>query len=401
MKIVFLDAKTIGDDIDLSAYDTLGEVVKYSFSQPEEVPERAADADVLIVNKIRIDEAAVGRADHLKLVCVTATGTNNLDKDYLERRGIAWRNVADYSTQSVAQHTFAMLFFLLEKLRYYDDYVKEGRYINDTVFTHFAEHFYELKGKTWGIIGLGNIGRRVAAIAEAFGAEVIYTSPSGSAPQEGYHQVDPDTLLAESDIISVHAPLNQYTENLINESALKKMKKTCIFLNLGRGPIVNEQDLADALMQGEIAAAGLDVLCQEPMSSDNPLMAIKDSRKLFITPHIGWASVESRTRLMDIIFIRSKNFSHCHKKRPGRQIQVGQVCSQLGKEGRPGPKTNIVYHFSAKQPVQQIPGCSCGCKGTSCFFDPVSLPPYQAEPPCKNGNRSSHRYISHDFGLIL
>lgn len=308
MKIVFLDAKTIGDDIDLSAYDTLGEVVKYSFSQPEEVPERAADADVLIVNKIRIDEAAVGRADHLKLVCVTATGTNNLDKDYLERRGIAWRNVADYSTQSVAQHTFAMLFFLLEKLRYYDDYVKEGRYINDTVFTHFAEHFYELKGKTWGIIGLGNIGRRVAAIAEAFGAEVIYTSPSGSAPQEGYHQVDLDTLLAESDIISVHAPLNQYTENLINKNALKKMKKTCIFLNLGRGPIVNEQDLADALMQGEIAAAGLDVLCQEPMSSDNPLMAIKDSRKLFITPHIGWASVESRTRLMDIIFHQIKEF---------------------------------------------------------------------------------------------
>lgn len=308
MKLVFLDAKTIGDDIDLSAYDALGEVVKYPFSQPEEVPERAADADVLIVNKIRIDEAAVGRAEHLKLVCVTATGTNNLDKDYLERRGIAWRNVADYSTQSVAQHTFAMLFFLLEKLRYYDDYVKEGRYINDTVFTHFAEHFYELKGKTWGIIGLGNIGRRVAAIAEAFGAEVIYTSPSGSAPQEGYHQVDLDTLLAESDIISVHAPLNQYTENLINKNALKKMKKTCIFLNLGRGPIVNEQDLADALMQGEIAAAGLDVLCQEPMSSDNPLMAIKDSRKLFITPHIGWASVESRTRLMDIIFHQIKEF---------------------------------------------------------------------------------------------
>ena len=308
MKIVFLDAKTIGDDIDLSAYDTLGEVVKYSFSQPEEVPERAADADVLIVNKIRIDEAAGGRAEHLKLVCVTATGTNNLDKDYLERRGIAWRNVADYSTQSVAQHTFAMLLFLLEKLRYYDDYVKEGRYINDTVFTHFAEHFYELKGKTWGIIGLGNIGRRVSAIAEAFGAEVIYTSPSGSAPQEGYHQVDLDTLLAESDIISVHAPLNQYTENLINKNALKKMKKTCIFLNLGRGPIVNEQDLADALMQGEIAAAGLDVLCQEPMSSGNPLMAIKDSRKLFITPHIGWASVESRTRLMDIIFHQIKEF---------------------------------------------------------------------------------------------
>ena len=296
-----------------------------------------------------------------------------------------------------------MLLFLLEKLRYYDDYVKEGRYINDTVFTHFAEHFYELKGKTWGIIGLGNIGRRVSAIAEAFGAEVIYTSPSGSAPQEGYHQVDLDTLLAESDIISVHAPLNQYTENLINESALKKMKRTCIFLNLGRGPIVNEQDLADALMRGEIAAAGLDVLCQEPMSSGNPLMAIKDSRKLFYhTAHrLGQRRIQNPA---DGYYFSSdqRSFSHCHKKRPGRQIQVGQVCSQLGKEGRPGPKTNIVYPlFPRSSRSSRFPGCSRGCKGTSCLFDPVSLPPYQAEPPCKNGNRSSHRYISHDFGLIL
>lgn len=308
MKIVFLDAKTIGDDIDLSAYDTLGEVVKYSFSLPEEVPQRVQDADVIIVNKIRVDESAIGSAKKLKLVCVTATGTNNLDKEYLDSRHIAWRNVADYSTESVAQHTFAMLFFLLEKLRYYDDYVKEGRYINDTVFTHFAEHFYELKGKVWGIIGLGNIGRRVASIAEAFGVKVIYTSPSGSAPQPGYHQVEMDTLLKESDIISVHAPLNQYTENLINMSALKQMKKSCIFLNLGRGPIIAEQDLTDALMQGEIKAAGLDVLCVEPMSPDNPLFAIKDSKKLFITPHIGWASVESRTRLMNIIFHQIKEF---------------------------------------------------------------------------------------------
>lgn len=308
MKIVFLDAKTIGDDIDLSAYDTLGDVVKHSFSLPEDVPERVRDADVIIVNKIRVDQATVGSAEKLKLVCVTATGTNNLDKEYLDSHGIAWRNVADYSTESVAQHTFAMLFFLLEKLRYYDDYVKEGRYINDTVFTHFAEHFYELKGKTWGIIGLGNIGRRVASIADAFGARVVYASASGSAPQPGYHQVEMDTLLAESDIISVHAPLNQHTENLIDMAALKKMKKSCIFLNLGRGPIVSEQDLADALMQNEIAAAGLDVLCTEPMSRDNPLFAIKDSKKLFITPHIGWASIESRTRLMNIIFQQIKEF---------------------------------------------------------------------------------------------
>ena len=180
MKLVFLDTKTIGEDIDLSAYDALGEVVKYGFSTLEEIPERVKDADVLIVNKIAINEQTIGNAKNLKLVCVTATGTNNLDKEYLKKRGIAWRNVAGYSTESVTQHTFALLFYLLEKIRYYDDYVKDEKYINDTVFTHFAEHFNEVNGKTWGIIGLGTIGRRVADIAKAFGARVIYYSASGS-----------------------------------------------------------------------------------------------------------------------------------------------------------------------------------------------------------------------------
>lgn len=310
MKIVFLDAKTIGDDIDLSGFDSLGEVTKYSFSTSEEVPERIKDADVIIVNKIQINESTIGQAQNLKLVCVTATGTNNLDKEYLDSRNIAWRNVAGYSTESVAQHTFAMLFYLLEKLRYYDEYVKEDRYTNDTIFTHFAEHFYELNGKTWGIIGLGNIGRRVTEIARAFGANVIYTSPSGSAPQDGYQQVDMDTLLTTSDIISVHAPLNEFTENLLDKEAFRKMKKECIFLNLGRGPIVVEEDLADALDEGEIAAAGLDVLCVEPMSPSNPLRRIKDSKKLLITPHVAWASVEARTKLMNIILGQVKEFFH-------------------------------------------------------------------------------------------
>ena len=301
MNIVFLDVKTIGDDVDLSGFDALGEVVKYNFTTKEEVPERVTDADVLVINKIEINADTISTAKNLKLVCVTATGTNNLDKAYLDSRGIAWRNVAGYSTESVAQHTFATLFYLLEKLRYYDEYVKEDRYTNDKMFTHFAEHFFELKGKTWGIIGLGNIGRRVAGIAEAFGCEVIYASASGSAPQEGYTQVSLDELYERSDIISVHAPLNEYTENLIDKHALKKMKKSGIFLNLGRGPIVVEQDMADALNTGEISAAGLDVLCVEPMSPDNPLRKIKDSRKLYITPHIGWASIEARTRLMKII----------------------------------------------------------------------------------------------------
>ena len=253
MKLVFLDTKTIGEDIDLSAYDALGEVVKYGFSTLEEIPERVKDADVLIVNKIAINEQTIGNAKNLKLVCVTATGTNNLDKEYLKKRGIAWRNVAGYSTESVTQHTFALLFYLLEKIRYYDDYVKDEKYINDTVFTHFAEHFNEVNGKTWGIIGLG-------------------------------------------------------TKDLMDKEAFAKMKKTAIFLNLGRGPIVVEQDLYEALETGEIAAAGLDVLCEEPMSETNPLAKIKDSKKLIITPHIAWASVEARNRLMQIIVEQIREF---------------------------------------------------------------------------------------------
>lgn len=308
MKLVFLDTKTIGEDIDLSAYDALGEVVKYGFSTLEEIPERVKDADVLIVNKIAINEQTIGNAKNLKLVCVIATGTNNLDKEYLKKRGIAWRNVAGYSTESVTQHTFALLFYLLEKIRYYDDYVKDEKYINDTVFTHFAEHFNEVNGKTWGIIGLGTIGRRVADIAKAFGARVIYYSASGSPAQEGYEQVDFETLLTTSDIVSVHAPLNEYTKDLMDREAFAKMKKTAIFLNLGRGPIVVEQDLYEALETGEIAAAGLDVLCEEPMSETNPLAKIKDSKKLIITPHIAWASVEARNRLMQIIVEQIREF---------------------------------------------------------------------------------------------
>lgn len=301
MKLVFLDAKTIGDDISLDAFHKLGEVKVYPFSTAGEALARTADADVVITNKVPVNEKTIGNASRLKLVCVTATGTNILDKEYLGKRNISWRNVAGYSTDSVAQHTFAMLFYLLEKLRYYDDYVKEERYIDDRIFTHFEETFHEISGMTWGIIGLGNIGRRVAAIAESFGAKVIYASPSGNPPQKGYTQVSLDVLLKNSDIISVHAPLNSYTENLIHAGAFQKMKKNCIFLNLGRGPIVNEQDLSDALEHHMIAAAGLDVLCQEPMSADSPLRKIKDSRRLFITPHIGWAGIEARTRLMDTV----------------------------------------------------------------------------------------------------
>lgn len=313
MKIVFLDAKTIGEDIDLSGFDALGEVVKYGFSTEQEARERSKDADVLILNKVQVNEQTIGEADHLKLVCVTATGTNNLDKEYLNKRGIAWRNVAGYSTESVAQHTFAMLFYLLEKLPYYDDYVKSEKYVNDVSFTHFAKAFHELSGMTYGIIGLGNIGRRVADIAKAFGCRVIYYSTSGRNSQPGYERVDFDELLEQSDIVSIHAPLDENTLGLMNKEAFAKMKNSAILLNVGRGPIINEADLAEALNNKTIAAAGLDVLSVEPMQEDNPLRGIKDSERLLITPHIAWAGVEARNRLMGIILGQIKEFFKAHE----------------------------------------------------------------------------------------
>lgn len=308
MKIVFLDVKTIGEDIDLSGYEALGEVVKYDFSTPEQALERTEDADVIILNKVEINESSIGKAKNLKLVCVTATGTNNLDKQYLGKRHIAWRNVAGYSTESVAQHTFALLFYLLEKLRYYDDYVKQEKYIGDISFTHFGNVFHELCGKTWGIIGLGSIGKRVADIAKLFGCRVIYYSTTGQHEEPGYERSSLDELLEQSDIVSVHAPLNEKTKGLMNAEAFEKMKESAIFLNLGRGPIVCEQALADALRQHKIAAAGLDVLSVEPMREDNPLRQIKDSNMLLITPHIAWASLEARTRLMATILEQIKEF---------------------------------------------------------------------------------------------
>jgi glycerate dehydrogenase len=255
-----------------------------------------------------VNAQTIGQASHLKLVCVAATGTNNLDKPYLDERGIAWRNVAGYSTDTVAQHTFALLFYLWEHLPYYDQYVKSEQYVGDKLFSHFTNVFHDLSGMTWGIIGLGAIGKRVADLAKLFGCRVIYFSTSGKHDEPGYERVDFDTLLAQSDIVSVHAPLNDATENLMNAEAFAKMKSSAIFLNLGRGPIVVEEDLAQALEKGTIAGAGLDVLCVEPMAENNPLRRVKDSGKLIITPHIAWASVEARIRLTNIIAGQIREF---------------------------------------------------------------------------------------------
>lgn len=308
MKIVFLDRKTVGDDINLAKFQEFGELVEYNFSTDDEIPVRVADADIIITNKCNMNEETLAGAKTLKLICVTATGTNNLDKEYLEKRKIAWRNVAGYSTETVAQHTFALLFYLYENLAYYDAYVKDEKYVNDKMFTHFVKTFHQLAGKTWGIIGLGAIGKRVAEIATVFGCKVQYFSTSGRNHDKQYQEVDLQTLLKTSDIISIHAPLTNDTLHLIGEKEFAQMKESAVLINVGRGPIIVEKDLADALDRGIIAAAGIDVLDTEPMSEDNPLRHIKDSTKLLITPHIAWASVEARVRLMDIIYGQIQEF---------------------------------------------------------------------------------------------
>lgn len=308
MNIVFLDRKSIGEDINLDKFKDFGDVTIYDYSTPEEAAERTVDADIIILNKVPVNEQTIGNAKHLKLVCVTATGTNNLDKDYLAKRGIEWRNVAGYSTEAVAQHTLALVLYLFEHLNYYDNYVKTEKYVNDKLFTHFEMHFNEIAGKRWGIIGLGAIGRRVAEIATCLGAEVVYYSTSGKNHSDIYKEVDFETLLSTSDIVSIHAPLDDNTLHLMDSKAFNMMKSSAILVNVGRGPIIVEKDLADALNNNKIAAAGLDVLDVEPMSSENPLKNIKDSNKLLITPHIAWAAVEARTRLMEIIHGQIKEF---------------------------------------------------------------------------------------------
>lgn len=309
MKVVALEIKNIGEDIDINMFNEFGEFKSYLTSKPEDIAERCDGADAIIINKLPINEKTIGSIDSLKIVLVTATGFDNLDMDYLKSRGIAVCNVKGYSTDSVAQHTFALMFYVYEKLRAYDDFVKNGDYSRHDIFTYFDESFYELKGKVWGIVGLGEIGRSVAKIATAFGCEVVYYSTSGRNSNNDFEKVDFDKLLEISDIISIHAPLNENTKYLFNAEAFKKMKKSAVLINVGRGPIINERDLTDALKNDEIAAAALDVLEKEPMSPESPFFEIKDSRKLYITPHIAWATREARERLMMEVYKNLKAFA--------------------------------------------------------------------------------------------
>ncbi len=308
MKIVILDAMTLGRDIDLKQFEQIGEVDCYDTSTVDEAKVRLAGADIAIVNKVPMTEETLADAGNLKMIALTATGYNNVDLEYVKKRGIRVANVGGYSTESVVQHTFALMFYVMEKLSYYDSYVKSGEYAKSPVFTHFDKIFMELSGKTWGIIGLGEIGRGVAKVAQAFGCRVIYYSTSGKNNNADYEKVTFDEILAQSDILSIHAPLNAATKNLMNYDAFKKMKKTAILVNVGRGPIINEEDLKRALEEELIGGAGLDVVCKEPIAAENPLNEVKDSSRLIITPHIAWATFEARSRLMKEVYRNIQSF---------------------------------------------------------------------------------------------
>jgi len=306
-QIVILDVETLGEDLDLTPLEKFGDVTKYKNSSSDETFKRIRDAHIVISNKVVLTEEMMQQSPKLELVCIAATGMNNIDLEAARKLGIAVKNVAGYSTQSVVQHTFAMLFYLLEHIKYYDNVVQTGLWTISGLFTDVSRPFHEISGKKWGIIGMGTIGKEVAKIATAFGATVSYYSTSGSNTDNTYIKQPLDILLSTSDIISIHAPLNEKTYALINETNLPLLKEKAILLNLGRGGIINETDLAYSLDRREIYA-GLDVLEKEPIDMNSRLLQIEHKERLLITPHIAWTSIEARRKLLEGIVNNIESF---------------------------------------------------------------------------------------------
>ncbi len=296
MKIVLLDALSFGDT-NLSGFETFGKVEVFQTTSPAQTKERIQDADVVVTNKVVINAEHMQKSPQLRLICVAATGTNNVDLIAAKERNIAVKNVAGYSTDSVIQHTFSMLFYLVGHSRYYDETVKNTHYSKGTIFTDVSEPFFEIKGKKWGIIGLGSIGRGVANIAKSFGAEVFYYSTSGINRTEDFQRSTLEDMLKNCDIITIHAPLNEKTDNLLDYEQLTTCKAGAVVLNLGRGGIINEAAVAKLIDEKEISF-GLDVFVKEPLSVNSPLLQVKNKNRLYMTPHIAWTSVEARERLI-------------------------------------------------------------------------------------------------------
>ena len=299
MKIVILDRETLGTDVDLSIFDKFGELVIYDITKENETLDRVKDADIVITNKVVIDSDIMDNSN-LKLICISATGMNNVDLVHAKKKNIEVKNVAGYSSSSVAQVAFSMIFHFANKLNYYKKFVDEGNWQKCEIFTHIDALFHELDGKRVGVIGLGDIGRNFAKKAKAFDCEVVYYSTSGKNSNSEYERVELDELLSTSDIISIHCPLNEDTKDLLNYENMKNIKDGAILLNLGRGGIINELDLAKIIDEKEIYC-GIDVVSVEPIEESNPLLKVKNKEQLLLTPHIGWASIEARARLIELV----------------------------------------------------------------------------------------------------
>ncbi len=308
MKIVFLDEKTMGEVPNLKSLATLGDYTAYPVTLPQERKVRSANADILITCKAVVDKEIIDSCTSLKLICVAATGMNNVDVEYARSKGIEVKNVAGYSSESVAQLTVGIALSLVNKIGYYDNFVKSGNYSRSDMFTHYGPGFFELKGKTLGIIGLGNIGSRVAEIFTAFGMHIIYHSVSGKNISTKYDHHNLENLLSNSDIVTIHCPLNTQTMNLINSTNIRLMKPPAILINMARGGIVNELDMVSALNQNIIAGFGTDVYEKEPMDSLSPFLNMKNHRNVLLTPHIAWTSIEARYLLVEKLIDNIKGF---------------------------------------------------------------------------------------------
>ncbi len=300
MKIVFLDAGTMGTS-SLAPIERVGELTAWPNSTPEESIGRVSDCEVLIVNKIKVNDLLLEAAPKLRLVCEAGTGINNIDVDACARHGVIVRNVAGYSTDSVVQETFMHILNLLGNGAYFDNVVKSGAYSRSGLFTDYSRPFIEMTGKVLGVIGLGAIGSKVARIGSAFGMKVIYYSTSGTNHSEEYPSVSLEHLMRKSDVISVHAPCNERTAGLVGEKELRMMKPKAIIVNMGRGGIVVEEALAKVIDEGVIGGAGLDVYSTEPIPENHPLLHTRHPERLSMTPHIAWASIEARERLIQSI----------------------------------------------------------------------------------------------------
>lgn len=273
-KIVVLDGRTLGN-VDYIKLNEFGQVIYYELTSEEEVAGRIRNANIILTNKVKLNRENLKDASELELICEMATGYNNIDIEYAKERNIAVTNVRGYSTTTVAQHTFAMLLHLYDNISYFDNFVKSGEYSRYDMFTNLEAPYKDLCGKIWGIIGLGAIGKRVARIAQAFGARVVYYSTSGKNSDSDFARVEFESLLKQCDIISIHAPLNEKTEGLLNYGAFTKMKKDAVLINVGRGPIIVDEDLARALDEEIIGGAALDVFKEEPIPVENSLLKVK------------------------------------------------------------------------------------------------------------------------------